>query len=350
MLRHALFAAGAVALLGAASTAPFLAPGVTFTIRSSSEGNAAEQVTKVRFLNGVIRFDVEDAKDAKKAKANNGVGYVLIDSKARSMAMVMPESQKYMEMKFDSTAGMVMQAMAMSTYVTDIDVSSGALGAGGVVNGVATRRYRITMNYKAATGSSKDLNDLCTVKSVEEFWVSDQLKDFPDPSEAMARAFGGMGQKTQMPNMGGMGGAAELMRKRAAAQQKLFNGIPVRSKWSNEETCPGREAKSSNGQTDITDIQKVDLDPADFKVPAGFTKFDMQSLEGMKASFKDALRGGGAKKGEATQAGAAEKDTTSIMDAAKDGAKEAAKEAGKEAAKAKINEAGKKLFGKFKKP
>jgi hypothetical protein len=351
MLRHALFAAGAVALLGAATTAPILAPGVTFTIRSSTEGNPAEQVSKVRFLNGVIRFDVEDAKDAKKAKANNGVGYVLVDSKARSVAMVMPEMQKYMEVKFDSTAGMVMQAMAMNSYVTDIDVSSGALGAGGVVNGVATRRYRITMSYKTADNGRNDLQNLCSVKSVEEFWVSDQLKDFPDPTEAMARAFGGMGQKTQMPSMGGVGGAGELMRKRAAAQQKLFNGIPVRSKWTNEESCPGKEAKSSNGQTDITDIQKADLDPADFKVPAGFTKLDMQSLEGMKSSFKDALRGGGVKKGaDATQAGATEKDTSSIVDAAKDGAKEAAKEAGKEAAKAKINDAGKKLFGKFKKP
>ena len=350
MLRHALFATGAVALLGAASAAPILAPGITFTIRSSTEGNPAEQVTKVRFLDGMIRFDVEAAKDAKKAKADNGVGYVLVDSKARSMKMVMPEMQKYMEMKFDSTAGMVMQAMAMSTYVTDIDVSSGAMGAGGVVNGVSTRRYRITMSYKTSNSSRDDLQNLCSVKSVEEFWVSDQLKDFPDPTEAMARAFGGMGQKTQMPTMGGVGGAAELMRKRAAAQQKLFNGIPVRTKWTNDESCPGKEAKSSSGQTDITDIQKADLDPADFKVPAGFTKFDMQSVEGLKSSFKDALRGGGAKKGEATQAGAAEKDTTSIMDAAKDGAKDAAKEAGKEAAKAKLNEAGKKLFGRFKKP
>lgn len=358
MLRHVLLAAGAVTLLGAAAVPTRLAPGVTFTMRSTSSGSTTEQVTKVRFLNGVIRFDMEAAADAKKAKADDRVGFVLVDTKQKAMRMVMPQMQRYMEIRFDSTAGVVMQAMAMNSYVTDIDVAGTSLGGGGTVNGVATRHHRITTSYKAALHGNSELDKLCRVKMVEEFWVADALRDFPDPTEAFARAMGGMGQKTQMPKMGeGIGGAGELMRKRAAAQQKLFSGIAVRTKWSTEESCPGTETKTEGGQNDITDIQKVDLDPADFRVPEGYTKFDMQSVEGLKAGFKDALRGGA--KGKA---GAAEKDTTSYLDAAKEGAKEAAKDAAKEvgkdaakeaakdAAADAIKDAKKKVFGRFKKP
>lgn len=346
MIRHALLAAGACAVLGAAAAAPAFAPGVTFTMRSSTSGSPTDQVTKVRFLDGVIRFDMEASKDARRADPAAGGSFVIVNSKAKSMAVVMPEQKRYMEIKFDSTAGMIMQAAAMNSYVTDVDVSGAALGSGGMTNGVPTRRFRISMSYKTANSGRTDLKDLCTVKSVEEFWVADILKDFPDPTEAFARGMGGMGQKVQMPQMGGVGGAAELMRRRAETQRKLFSGIPVRTKWSSSESC-GDKTTESSGQNDITDIQKVDLDPADFRVPEGYTKFDMQSLEGMKAGFKDALRGGAKGKASATQAGEAEKDTTSLKDAAKEGAKEAVKEAGKEAAKDAIKS---KIFGRFKKP
>ena len=358
MFRYALAAAGACLVLGAAAV-PSIAPGITFTMRSSSEGSSAQQVTKVRFLDGVIRFDMEQAKDAKQGSPQAGVGFVLVNAKARSMAMVMPEMKRYMEIKFDSTAGMVFQAMAMNSYVTDISVSGDALGSGGIVNGVPTKRYRITMSYKTADNSSADRASMRSVKSVEEFWVTEQLKDFPDPTEAFARALGGVGQKTQMPTFAGVGGAADLMRQRAQTQQRLFNGLPVRTKWTQTEEFQG-ETKTSSGQNDITDIQKVDLDPADFRIPEGYAKFDMQSLEGMKAGFRDALR---ANRGasSAAQAGA-KKDTTSLLDDAKGAVKDAAKETAdevKQETKESVKDAAKdaakdaikgKIFGRLKKP
>lgn len=347
MLRHVLLAAGAVALLGAAAVPVRMAPGVAFTMRSSTEGSSAEQVTKVRVLDGVIRFDMEPASDARKAKANDGVGFVLVDTKAKAMRMVMPEMQRYMEIRFDSTAGVVLQAAAMNSYVTDIAVAGDALGSGGTVNGVATRHYRMKTSFKSANGGRDDLQNLCANTMVEEFWVADALKDFPDPSEAFARAMGGVGQKTAMPKMGeGLGGAGELMRKRSATQTKLFKGMPVRTKWSTTERCPNRPDVRSAGQNDITDVRRADLDPADFRVPEGYQKFDMQSVEGLKAGFRDALRGGAKGKAE----GAAERDTTSMTDAAKEGLKEAGKDAAKDAAKQKAGDAAKKLLGRFRKP
>jgi hypothetical protein len=352
MIRHALLAAGAVAVLGAAAEAPApvrtLAPGLSFTIRTTAEPGGAVSVTKVKWLDGMARFDMEDGsgKDAGS--------YMLVNTKERSAAMVMTGSKQYVQIKFDSTAGVMMQAMAMNSYVTDIEVSPAAMGSGGVVNGQSTRRYRITTTFKTAD-NSRETTKLRSVKMVEEFWVADQLKDVPDPRELFARAFGGKvntgGEKLPQMQAGGLGAGGELMRKRSEAQQKLFKGMPVRTKWSSTEEFEGRTQETS-GQSDITDIQRSEMSAADFAVPAGYTKLDMQSLEGMKAGLKDALRSGGKSNASAAKDGAkdAAKDTTSLIDAAKDGAKEAAKEAGKEAAKDKINEGAKKLLGRFKKP
>ncbi|HYD52668.1 MAG TPA: hypothetical protein VEA99_08575 [Gemmatimonadaceae bacterium] len=347
MIRHLMLAAGACALLGAAASTPLPAPapGLGFTIRTTVEPGGGASVTKVRWLDGVARFDMEDAK------GKDAGSYTIVNTKERWAAMVMTGAKQYVHIKFDSTAGIVMQAAAMNSYVTDIEVTPAAMGAGGTVNGQSTRRYRITTTFKTAD-DSREKTKMRSVRLVEEFWVADQLKDVPDPRELFARAFGGKtnagGQ--QMPQMqaGGLGAGGELMRKRSEAQLKLFKGMPVRTRWTSTEEFEGKTEETS-GQTDITDIVRADMSPADFQVPEGYTKLDMQSLEGMKASFKDALRGGG--KNAATAKGkdatAAEKDTTSIIDAAKDGAKDAAKEAGKEAAKEAIKS---KIFGRFKKP
>jgi len=349
MIRHALLAVGASVVLGAAAHAPAPAPtlasGLSFTIRTTTEPGGGVSVTKVKWLDGKARFDMEDAK------GKDAGSYMLVDTKERMAAMVMTGSKQYLQIKFDSTAGVMMQAMAMHSYVTDIEVSPAALGAGGVVNGQSTRRYRITTTFKTGDNSSGGKTKLRDVKLVEEFWVADQLKDVPDPRELFARAFGGKvntgGQQLPQMQAGPLGAGGELMRKRSEAQLKLFKGMPVRTKWTSTEEFEGKTTESG-GQSDITDIQRVDMSPADFAVPAGYTKLDLESIEGMKASFKDALRGGG--KSNAASAAAterAEKDTTSIKDAAKEGAKEAAKEAGKEAAKDALKRG---VFGRLKKP
>lgn len=349
MIRHALLAVGASVVLGAAAHAPApaaaFASGLSFTIRTTTEPGGAVSVTKVKWLDGKARFDMEGAK------GKDAGSYMLVDTKERTAAMVMTGSKQYLQVKFDSTAGVMMQAMSMYSYVTDIEVTPVALGAGGIVNGQSTRRYRITTTFKTGDNSREGRTKLRDVKLVEEFWVADQLKDIPDPRELFARAFGGKvntgGQQLPQMQAGPLGAGGELMRKRSEAQLKLFKGLPVRTKWTSTEEFEGKTTESG-GQSDITDLQRVEMNPADFEVPADYTKVDLQSLEGMKASFRDALRSGG-KSNPAPAKGneRVEKDTISIKDAATEGAKETAKEAGKEAAKDALKRG---VFGRLKKP
>ena len=84
MIRHVLMATGACLVLGAAAAAPVrtppLAPGIAFTIRTTAEPGGQVSTTKVRWLDGVARFEVQDEK------GRDGSGYMLVDAKARSAA------------------------------------------------------------------------------------------------------------------------------------------------------------------------------------------------------------------------------------------------------------------------
>ena len=89
------------------------------------------------------------------------------------------------------------------------------------MNGYSTKRYRINTSYSEIPGSG---NEVKHVDVVEEMWVTDALKDIPDPMEAFTRAFGG---KNGMPTMSGS--LNDLMRQRGDAQRRLFTGLPVKT-------------------------------------------------------------------------------------------------------------------------
>jgi hypothetical protein len=316
-VRYTLLAAGASVLLAAAVWPR--SPGLTFTIRTTSSADTAEGAaspppsTRVQFLDGVVRFDAEE-QDAQRNQSPYGKGfYWLVNTTERSMTAVMPARRQYLEVKFDSTAGVILQAMAMSTVVTDIEVSGTALGSGGVVNGYPTKRYRITMSFAEAPSDESE-GRRRRVHSVEEFWVTDALKDVPDPMEAFTRAFGGKGA---IPSGAGVGSVNELMRKRGDAQRKLFQGLPIKTVATTKETDADGQVTEATATTEIIDLKRVDLDPAAFRVPEGYAKVDVKRL---------------------------------MRDAAAEAAKESAKESAKEGAKDAAKDAIKGIFGRRKKP
>ena len=347
MIRRFLLLTGAVALLGA--NAPSFAPGLSFTLRSTVTRDGVDHPngdgTAMQVLNGVLRLEGEK-KDGEKPS------YVIFDPRAKRLSMVMPESEQYMEINFaDSTTqalGAMASMMAATTVVSDIQVSGAALGGGGVVNGYNTSHYRITTSFAEVAGGSEGQRK---VKLVEDFWVTNELKDVPDPMEAMTRAFGGA---NGMPQVGGT--MSDLMRRRGEAQRKLFTGLPLRSIVKSTSTERDGSVVEETTTTDIVDLKRVDLDPAAFRVPAGFTKFDMNSLTNLGAQFEKL----GRKTGKSSTSdgsvvddmkNAAKKEANAVVDETKQEAKTDAKDAAKgqvDAAKDKAKCALGGLFGRKK--
>lgn len=346
MLRRSLLAIGVVTALGAAPI-PF-APGLSFTIRSSTVHDGVAKPsgagTRVQVLDGVLRFDGEEG--------TQGTSYVLVNPRAKSLSMVMPDAQRYMQIDFaDSTTqalGAMASLMAATTMVSDIQVSGSALGGGGVVNGYGTNRYRITTSYAEVKGGEEGPRK---VRLVEEFWVTTELKDVPDPMEAMTRAFGGA---NGMPQMGGT--MSELMRRRGDAQRKLFTGLPLKAVVKSTLVERDGSTTEETSITEIVDLARRDLDPAAFRVPTGYTKMDMASLANIGAQFQNLGRKPG-KSGTANGSvaddltNAAKGEVKDAVDEAKQETKDTAKDAAKgqvDAAKDKAKCAIGGLFGKKK--
>ena len=347
MKRRFLLVAGATALLGANATS--FAPGLSFTLRSSVTRDGVERPagdgTAIQVLNGILRLEGE-------AKGGEKPSYVIFDPRAKRLAMVMTESEQYMEFSFaDSTTqalGAMASLMAATTVVSDIQVSGTALGGGGVVNGYNTSRYRITTSFAEVAGGTEGQRK---IKLVEDFWVTNELKDVPDPMEAMTRAFGGA---NGMPQVGGTMG--DLMRKRGEAQRKLFSGLPLRSVVKSTSIERDGSTVEETTTTEIVDLKRVDLDPAAFRVPAGFTKMDMQSLTNIGAQLEKF----GRKPGRSSTAdgsvvddlkNAAKNEANAVVDETKQETKDGAKDAAKgqvDAAKDKAKCAIGGLFGRKK--
>jgi len=315
-VRSTLLAGGACALLAAAAS-PW-SPGLTFAIRTvssddtTSDGRAAPRGDSLptQVLDGVLRFDIRDGGDRRNQQFAPG-SYWLVNSATRTMALVMPARRQYWDARFDSTASALAQALGSITVVSDIEISGTAVGGGGMVNGYPTRRYRITTRYTEVEQDSTE--GRTKVQAVEDIWATDALKDVPDPMEAYARIFKSPGA--------GSGTLGELIEKRAEAQRKLFKGLPIRTVAVTTETSADGTKQVTTSTTDILDLKRVDLDPAGFRVPEGYTRVDLSTL------VRSAI-------------------AQSVKESAKESAKEGAKEGAKDAAKDAI----KGIFGRRKKP
>ncbi len=347
MLRRALLAAGALATLGAAPT-PY-GSGISFRMKTSTGSAASASVTKVQFLDGILRFDSDSTKQGGKSS------YVLVHPAKKMLFMVLPDNRQYIEINFGDTTGKALgamaQMMAATTVVSDVQVSGSALGSGGVVNGYPTNRYRITTSYSEVADGSQGQRK---VRSVEEFWVTSKLKDIPDPMEAFTRAFGGQGG---MPSMGGT--VSDLMRKRGDAQRKLFKGLPIKAVSTTATTERDGTTKEDTSTTEILDLKQTALEASAFQVPAGYAKMDMQAFMNIGNQMRNALKGLGKPGAVAGQTGdstsvaddiaaAAKAQAQQAVDSTKQGAKDAAKNAAKDAAKDKAKCALTGLFGRKK--
>ena len=286
-----------------AATPASLAPGLAFTMRTSTRtGTAAPRggdTTRVQVLGGAIRFD-----------GNDGKSYVVVTPAARRLAIVMPAERQYVELSLSDSAaqgaGAMLQLLASTTVVSDIEVSGTSLGGGGTVAGQATSRHRITMSYAEAPGGDGERRR--RVRSVEEFWVAPALRDVPDPLEAFTRAFGG---KDGMPAVGGT--ASELLRRRGEAQRKLFSGLPLKSVATVTTTEADGTTATETTTTEITELRRVDLDPSAFAIPPGFRKVDFNQFANLGARLRGAV------------GDRAREDSARASDAAKDAATDAAR-------------------------
>ena len=336
-------------LLAAVVAAAPLSPGLSFTMRSTTRGadgaDGTPSVSRVRVQGETMRFDA--APSAAPREGDPVVpadAYTILDGPGRRVLMVMPERRQFMEIRFDDTTTQaLMTGMAASaTTITDVSVKGESMGAGGEVNAMPTKRYRLTTAYSYRDGGSGPSAGTGKMRVVEDYWVSDRLAGVIDPLEQVGRALGGRGGFGASP-FAAVGGTSlgALLEKRAAEQRRLFRGMPARTVTTTTDVSAGGERTETRTTTEVADVVRGDLDAALFRVPEGYTRFDMRQLLNVSAQLKGALRG------RANSATADATDSTSMLGAAKEGAAAGAKEGLRDGAR---EAAGRKIRGIFKRP
>lgn len=292
IVRRAALPALAV-LAAVAVAAPAAAQqGVGFTMRTTSAvegGDATPSVVKVRTRGAVMRFDGVQEAGAERGDFGEGA-YTLIDAAGRRIQIVMPGSKQYMELKFDdSTAAAIKTVAATSGAVADLQVSGQSLGSGGTVNGMPTSRHRLTTDFSQIVAAGERPRRMHVV---EEYWVSDALRDVVDPLEQLGRTLGGRGGYAKSP-YAVVGGSSvnDLLSRRMAEQQRMFKGFPVKTVTTSEETAPDGTVQKSVTTTELSDVQRASFDAALFQVPDGYALFDASAFfANMEAQMKNAVK------------------------------------------------------------
>ena len=121
----------------------------------------------------------------------------------------------------------------------------------------------------------------------------------------------------------------DLMEKRYATQRKLFSGMPVKTVTTTTDVDASGTKKESTSFVEVGDVQKSDMDPALFTIPAGYTKFDLKKLVNVGEQMKNAFEGLGQRKSNdaRTATGTATTTDSTAANAPKPSAADQAKKA-----------------------
>ena len=341
--RRAALSLGALAFSGAlvAAAAP-LAAGYSYTFRMSTrttdhKGKTKQDtpmIAKVQVAGPRARLDIQESKGAGDGITKPG-GFMVADRAAKTLAIADPEEKTFTTMPTRVWTDMMVGMTAMAGQMLQVKISDATfktedLGSGGVVNGLPTRHYRVTHDYKMDLKIAWSKQNT-TNHTVAEYWVNDEIKNHANPMfEIMgAVAAGFLAQDTAF--------SKEVKR----AMDKMFDGVPVRSVTTTTSVNQKGEKTETVSTIEMTDFARGDIPASVFAAPAGYevktvTEADLARAAEEQKKQKEAQRASETAEGEGAEAEGETADDASTKAAADTAKKESAKDAVK-----------KKLKGRF---
>jgi hypothetical protein len=271
-----IVAASALAFVSAgAQAAP--APtslGYTYRFRTTNRttsgalGDAESFIAgRVRTQSGNVRIEFDSMSIADPLITPGG--YLIVRAGGKRLQIVDPAQRRYLDVDADSLglAGGNMGDV-MGLELSEPVIVAESLGVAPAVLGRETKRFRLTAEF-SATASVMGQKLIATTKAVNDFWTTPSIRGIPDAGEVMARIFG------RGPGTAG----TELIAKLAAARARLTSELALRSASRTTLTVMDRatEMESTN---EVTELREGAIDDAAFRVPAGYTKVDLDDIMG----------------------------------------------------------------------
>ena len=346
LARRAALSLGALAVSGALLAAAPLASGYSYTFRMSTrttdhKGKVKQEtpmIAKVQVAGPRARLDIQESKGAGEGMSKPG-GFMVADRAAKTLSIADPEDRTFTTMPTKVWTDMMIGMTAMAGQMLQVKISDATfktedLGSGGVVNGLPTRHYRVTHDYKMDLKIAWSKQNT-TNHTVAEYWVNDEIKNHANPMfEIMgAVASGFLAQDTA------------FSREVKKAMDRMIDGVPVRSITTTTSVNQKGEKTETVSTIEMADFARGDIPASVFAAPAGYavktvTEEDLARAAEEQRKAKEAERAQQAQEaGEGEEAEAATADGAAARPAAAT-AKKDAKESAKDAAK-------KKLKGRF---
>lgn len=230
--------------------------GIRYTLQMTTDGDR-DLVATVREANGRARIDFGD-KGSYALVTEGGRTVVFVDVEDREYSIV---DDTTFERIVGSALRMVTRTGVLNIQLRDIRIVPERLGAGERIAGHATRRYRLTQDYRVFVGAFGIVSDEPIHQTVvTEYWVSPGLRLLRNPiMELLAGVETALAQRSP-----------SFVRRSAAARDSLFRGTPLRVVVSSESSNGDREAKER--RIEITGLEAVTLDAGIWTVPRGFRR------------------------------------------------------------------------------
>lgn len=248
----------ALAVAGVASIAARpAAPGVTYRMRlvmtpPDIPGMPPQPQTVIvghgAALGSQSRLDIDTVSGTNMPLT---VGDYMLSLDSGRMVMVSPTTKTWS----DGPPGMgaLPPDMLAAAQLTSVNVTTEKLGAGEVMQGFVTEKYRITTTY-ILTLMGTSLNTMTT----SELWVA-QLPGM------VTTPFDGT-----VPKSMSEGPMKELAEKMGAARKALGTGTSLKTITTASITGPMNITTVNT--VELLDVKATDVDPGMLKVPEGFTK------------------------------------------------------------------------------
>ena len=196
------------------------------------------------------RLDLDSVPAAVATQGVMSAGdFVLTDS--GRVFMVSPATKTFTE-GINGMGGLPPELLAQAS-LSGVSVNVESLGAGEVMQGYPTQKYRVTSQYGLAI-MGQSMNTYTT----QEMWIAQLPSLVSTPFDGSIPA--------SMSN----GPMKELFEKTLAARKGLGAGTPLKTITTANITGPMNVTTTQTFE--MYDIKTVDVDPALMKLPASFTK------------------------------------------------------------------------------
>jgi hypothetical protein len=207
---------------------------------------------------------------AKLRVTSSGVGaafgnYIILDSAASTITTVYPKGKLVLTSSWSKPARGASPLITMEAHM-DSGYTVEDLGRGEPILGHTTHRYSETLGYelRVAAGS-----DTCRRhrRIVTELWVTPDTR-VPDIEAATKRL-----SSLPTPMLG-----SDVTRILAEKRGEKIQGVLLKRTSTIHDSAGHGDPVVTHARWEVTEVKHALIDPADFRVPAGYKSEDIRKL------------------------------------------------------------------------